>query len=370
MSATAPAAPRSATWREKEVLDLLSFWGEDKIQEALRSSHRNLDNFEKISKMMSSRGHRRTALECRNKTKSMRLEYKRVMAHNSTSGNGPITCPFFRELDSILRGDASVKPKRIARSISFAQGPPQISAPREVMEGSEELFSHDMQTIDAAPLWCSSPNPMAAPQNSSSSTDASEEDLDRTIDGLADKENDTTGANAMEDDDSDSDLPLGHRSRYNTADGADNRCLAEVSPGTRLFQLRNRRRRNAALYGVADDMMRRSREEHNVQVSQWRTDREMLCSWKADENKIQREFLDHTKMESEKFAEAWKQNISVMSDAVNTLKSLGQMLAQQRQIIPPTHDYGQTALPASQATPKKAAARRSCVGKARERLTL
>ncbi|XP_054836425.1 uncharacterized protein LOC129330421 [Eublepharis macularius] len=183
-------------------------------------------------------------------------------------------------------------------------------------------------------------------------------------------ENDTTGANAVEDDDSDSDLPLGHRSRYNTADGADNRCLAEVSPGTRLFQLRNRRRRNAALYGVADDMMRRSREEHNVQVSQWRTDREMLCSWKADENKIQREFLDHTKMESEKFAEAWKQNISVMSDAVNTLKSLGQMLAQQRQIIPPTHDYGQTALPASQATPKKAAARRSCVGKARERLTL
>ncbi|XP_054841854.1 uncharacterized protein LOC129340925 [Eublepharis macularius] len=368
MAGVVHCVPRSATWREREVLDLLSFWGEEKIQEALRSSHRNLDNFEKIARQMVSRGHRRTAVECRNKTKSMRLEYKRVIAHNATSGNAPMTCPYFRELDSILRGDASVRPKRIARSISIDFCRPQNDGTAMVMEGSEELFTHEYVTIDLAQVRSSSPAPMGEQNNSSSSTDTTVEDLDRTIDGLEDKENDDARANMEEDADSDSDLPLHLRNRGGA--GRSNTCLAELSPGTRLSNIKNRKRRNAALYGVADQMMSRSREEHEAHLAQWHVDRELMCGWKAEEKNIQKEFLEETRKERENFSQAWKQNFEVMSDAVKTLRALGEMLAQQRQQNAVHTNDVQSAPSNTPVVSKSASARRSCVGKARDRLTL
>ncbi|XP_062977813.1 uncharacterized protein LOC134395582 [Elgaria multicarinata webbii] len=126
-TAVAPVASntrngRGVSWRYQETLDLLEIWGESKIQEQLRSSHRNIYFFQYIAGEMAARGHERTALECRNKTKVMRLEYKRVVDHNSRSGNTRATCPFFSELHRILRGDASVTPKRVGRRhLSAAQ---------------------------------------------------------------------------------------------------------------------------------------------------------------------------------------------------------------------------------------------------------
>ncbi|XP_061469320.1 uncharacterized protein LOC133378496 isoform X3 [Rhineura floridana] len=108
---------RGPSWRSCEVLDLLDIWGESKVQGQLRSSHRNIDTFENIAKHMASRGHFRTALECRNKTKVMRGEYRRVIAHNSKSGNNRTTCPYYNQLHRILRGDASVTPLRVSRNL-------------------------------------------------------------------------------------------------------------------------------------------------------------------------------------------------------------------------------------------------------------
>ncbi|XP_061476729.1 zinc finger protein with KRAB and SCAN domains 8-like [Rhineura floridana] len=108
---------RGPSWRSCEVLDLLDIWGESEVQGQLRSSHRNIDTFENIAKQMASRGHFRTAKECRNKTKVMRGEYRRVVAHNSKSGNSRTTCPYYEQLHRILRGDASVTPLRVSRSL-------------------------------------------------------------------------------------------------------------------------------------------------------------------------------------------------------------------------------------------------------------
>ncbi|XP_054851821.1 uncharacterized protein LOC129342295 [Eublepharis macularius] len=318
--------------------------------------------------MMSSRGHQRTALECRNKTKAMRLEYKRVIAHNSTSGNGPVTCPYFRELDSILRGDASVKPRRIARSLNLGIGPQELIRPDVIMEGSEELFTHDLVTVDSTLLRTSSPTTMYEQNHSTSSTDVADDDLDRTIDGLEDKENDPPGANAEGDADSESDLPMGHRLRDNN--GRLNACLAELSPGTRLNQIRNRKRRNAALYGVADQMMNRSRQEHDAHLAEWRIDREVMCEWRSDERRLQREFLEQARSESDNFARAWQQNIAVMTDAVQTLKALGEMLTSQRQQPLVTQETEQLSQDVLTVSNRHTNSRRSCVGKPRDRLTL
>ncbi|XP_067321155.1 myb/SANT-like DNA-binding domain-containing protein 7 [Anolis sagrei] len=103
-------------WRYREIQDLLVIWGEKKVQDALKAVHKNLDVFEGIAEQMRERGHSRTAEECRNKTKAMRFEYKRVQAHNECSGNTPKTCAFYTELENILKGDASTDFPRLSRS--------------------------------------------------------------------------------------------------------------------------------------------------------------------------------------------------------------------------------------------------------------
>ncbi|XP_062828973.1 uncharacterized protein LOC100566263 [Anolis carolinensis] len=103
-------------WRFHEIQDLLDIWGEKKVQDALRAVHKNIDVFEGIAEQMQERGHRRTAEECRYKTKTMRLEYKRVQEHNKCSGNAPRTCAFYAELENILKVDASIYTPRISRS--------------------------------------------------------------------------------------------------------------------------------------------------------------------------------------------------------------------------------------------------------------
>ena len=51
-------------WRESEVLDLISIWGDTSIQAKLEGSYRNRSVFEKIAHEMEERGHRRTWLQC------------------------------------------------------------------------------------------------------------------------------------------------------------------------------------------------------------------------------------------------------------------------------------------------------------------
>uniref|UniRef100_A0ACB8E898 Uncharacterized protein n=1 Tax=Sphaerodactylus townsendi TaxID=933632 RepID=A0ACB8E898_9SAUR len=68
---------------------------------------------------MTARGHRRTAIECRTKTKAMRYEFKRVQQHNRGTGNERATCPYFDELQRILRVDVSVQHGRVARSYTL-----------------------------------------------------------------------------------------------------------------------------------------------------------------------------------------------------------------------------------------------------------
>ncbi|XP_067319418.1 myb/SANT-like DNA-binding domain-containing protein 7 [Anolis sagrei] len=138
---------RGVSWRHKETLDLLDIWGEQKIQDQLRASHRNIDFFEYIAQEMAVRGHCRTAVECRSKTKVMRLEYKRVISHNSRPGSNKVTCPFYKQLHRILRGDASVASKRVARRLSPEEASQQGSlSDHPVLE--DHFLSEDLGTIN------------------------------------------------------------------------------------------------------------------------------------------------------------------------------------------------------------------------------
>ncbi|XP_060110782.1 vomeronasal type-2 receptor 26-like [Heteronotia binoei] len=132
------AGVRGLSWRRKETLDLLALWGEQRIQKALRQSHRNIDIYEEDAAGMRSHGHNRTAQECRNKTKSLQLEYKKVVALNSKTGQDTKTCPFHEEIDNILHGDADVWPKRVTQSSE--RNHPSNRCPKELRPLEETLL--------------------------------------------------------------------------------------------------------------------------------------------------------------------------------------------------------------------------------------
>ncbi|XP_044280452.1 uncharacterized protein LOC123020605 isoform X1 [Varanus komodoensis] len=158
---------RGNNWAYTEVIDLLDIWGEQKIQKLLQSSYRNMDTFQVIASEMAKRGHERTAQECRNKTKTMRRDYKK--AKDNSSGGGRMTCPFYEQLDQILAGDSGCNhPRRLPNVAAPEESSGDTNSPCPMAEGvmlgaaedyseSQNQFSPCLPISDsntASPMFC------------------------------------------------------------------------------------------------------------------------------------------------------------------------------------------------------------------------
>ena len=93
---------RGSSWSDNEVRALISIWGEDRIQEELDGAVRNQAIFSSIAKKMEEKGYDRDWLQCRNKIKNLKKEYRQIKDHNGQTGRGRKTCKFYKELDGIL----------------------------------------------------------------------------------------------------------------------------------------------------------------------------------------------------------------------------------------------------------------------------
>ena len=93
---------RGSSWSDNEVRALISIWGEDRIQEELDGAVRNQAIFSSIAKKMEEKGYDRDWLQCRNKIKNFKKEYRQIKDHNGQTGRGRKTCKFYKELDGIL----------------------------------------------------------------------------------------------------------------------------------------------------------------------------------------------------------------------------------------------------------------------------
>lgn len=116
-SAEEPAEPaitpyrqyRGTTWTYPEVIDLLVIWREREIQQELQRSHRNIETFQVVASKMAKRGHKRSALECRSKIKTLKRDYRIAKANNSP-GKGHLAWLFYDRLDHLLANDANIPP--------------------------------------------------------------------------------------------------------------------------------------------------------------------------------------------------------------------------------------------------------------------
>ncbi|XP_074977381.1 uncharacterized protein LOC142069574 [Caretta caretta] len=95
---------RAPAWTEREVLDLITVWGDESMLSKLRSKRQNAKIFEKISKGKKDRGYHRDPQQCHVKLKELRQAYQQTTEANARSGSEPQTCCFYDELHVILGG--------------------------------------------------------------------------------------------------------------------------------------------------------------------------------------------------------------------------------------------------------------------------
>lgn len=67
---------------------LIAIWSGDKIQEQLDGAVRNKAVFEKIAGKMVEMGHSRNWLQCRQKIKNLKNDYKKIKDNSKQTGKG------------------------------------------------------------------------------------------------------------------------------------------------------------------------------------------------------------------------------------------------------------------------------------------
>ncbi|XP_034086323.1 uncharacterized protein LOC117555541 [Gymnodraco acuticeps] len=74
---------KSTPWSTEEVTTFLHLIGDDTIQQELDGTTRNVKVFQDVSAQMSERGFSRTFLQCREKLKKMKSEYRIIKDNNN-----------------------------------------------------------------------------------------------------------------------------------------------------------------------------------------------------------------------------------------------------------------------------------------------
>ena len=114
---------RGCLWSEEEVTALISIWGEEEIQAQLDGATRNIKVYEKIAAKLSSLENcrERTAVQCREKIKKLKSDYRRAKDSNNRSGMGRTICHFYSQLDAILGCRPSSAPSGVLESMGEAE---------------------------------------------------------------------------------------------------------------------------------------------------------------------------------------------------------------------------------------------------------
>lgn len=102
MSGFFSRAKMDSAWTDRKVRCLIDIWADEEIQALLESARRNKHVFERIAKEMSKAGYNKTAEQCRDKIKKLKIKYRKIKDVQQTSGAGRQDWPFFDDMDAVL----------------------------------------------------------------------------------------------------------------------------------------------------------------------------------------------------------------------------------------------------------------------------
>jgi len=112
-----------ATWTKRETLKLIQLWSSEDIQTQLEGCKRNKLVFERIASEMRKEGFERMFQQCREKTKKLRQEYKKIkdkLRETGQEGRQYLISKFeyFEVLDKIFGNKPATQPKVIIDSMA------------------------------------------------------------------------------------------------------------------------------------------------------------------------------------------------------------------------------------------------------------
>ncbi|XP_034058961.1 zinc finger and SCAN domain-containing protein 29-like [Gymnodraco acuticeps] len=146
---------KSTPWSTEEVTTFLNLIGDDKIQRELDGTTRNVKVFQDVSAQMSERGLSRNFLQCREKLKKMKSEYRQVKDNNNTSGAGRKQWKWFDLLDQIY----GHRPANVGREGGLDSATALLESLQDDYIGTSEE-EHSRTTGDGrVPSTTSSSNP-------------------------------------------------------------------------------------------------------------------------------------------------------------------------------------------------------------------
>lgn len=76
---------RGKNWSGEETLELLPLWSDDIVQDELEGP-RNKDVYERISKVLAEKGFNRSLVQCREKVKKLKKDYRKIADNNNVTG--------------------------------------------------------------------------------------------------------------------------------------------------------------------------------------------------------------------------------------------------------------------------------------------
>ena len=137
-------------WSESETVKLIEVWGEESIQSELEGCKRNKQVYDKIARELKAAGFERTAVQCRDKIKKLRGEYKKVKDHNDETGRDRKSFVFDDQLNDILGHRPSIQPEHIidtsAETVQLESEAVQASS--LLVVGSDEELDRENSCTD------------------------------------------------------------------------------------------------------------------------------------------------------------------------------------------------------------------------------
>ena len=88
-------------WTNREVETFLCILGEEEVQRELHGSVRNAKVFQLVSNKLLDAGFEKNTEQCRQKSKKLRVEYRKVKDHNNRSGDNGKMWKWFNMMDAI-----------------------------------------------------------------------------------------------------------------------------------------------------------------------------------------------------------------------------------------------------------------------------
>jgi len=76
-----------AAWTDAETFKLIELWSDETIQEGLEGCKKNSQVYAKLSDQMHKVGYKRTLVQCRDKVKKLKGDYRKIKDGHKQTGS-------------------------------------------------------------------------------------------------------------------------------------------------------------------------------------------------------------------------------------------------------------------------------------------